>query len=84
MCARARKRPRKEQQTEEEVHEDLTAAATPKRRVIKLTSIKELRAEVTENAHKGTNRTLFSIISYATFCYLLVIHQLVSIIYNSK
>uniref|UniRef100_A0AAQ4S851 DNA mismatch repair protein S5 domain-containing protein n=1 Tax=Gasterosteus aculeatus aculeatus TaxID=481459 RepID=A0AAQ4S851_GASAC len=53
-----RKRPRKAQQTEEEVHEDLTAAATPKRRVIKLTSIKELRAEVTENAHKGLQEML--------------------------
>uniref|UniRef100_A0AAQ4NQ76 DNA mismatch repair protein Mlh1 C-terminal domain-containing protein n=1 Tax=Gasterosteus aculeatus aculeatus TaxID=481459 RepID=A0AAQ4NQ76_GASAC len=54
----SRKRPRKAQQTEEEVHEDLTAAATPKRRVIKLTSIKELRAEVTENAHKGLQEML--------------------------
>ncbi|XP_037321227.1 DNA mismatch repair protein Mlh1 [Pungitius pungitius] len=53
-----RKRPRKEEQPEEEVHEDLTAAATPKRRVIKLTSIKELRAEVTENTHKGLQEML--------------------------
>ncbi|KAM8858487.1 DNA mismatch repair protein Mlh1 [Spinachia spinachia] len=53
-----RKRPRKEQQPEEGVHEDLTAASTPKRRVIKLTSIKELRAEVTENTHKGLQEML--------------------------
>lgn len=50
---RGRKRPRKEQQLQEEDDEDLTAAATPKRRVIKLNSIKELRAEITENTHKG-------------------------------
>ncbi|KAF3842345.1 hypothetical protein F7725_024296 [Dissostichus mawsoni] len=49
-----RKRPRKEQQ---EV-EDLTAAATPKRRAIKLSSIKELRTEITENTHKGLQEML--------------------------
>ncbi|KAL3972289.1 oxysterol-binding protein-related protein 1/2 [Sarotherodon galilaeus] len=49
-----RKRPRTEQkEKEQEEGEDLTAAATPKRRVIKLTSIKDLRAEITENMHKG-------------------------------
>uniref|UniRef100_A0A667XSN7 MutL homolog 1, colon cancer, nonpolyposis type 2 (E. coli) n=1 Tax=Myripristis murdjan TaxID=586833 RepID=A0A667XSN7_9TELE len=50
-----RKRPRTEQQQQqqEEEQEEQTAAATPKRRVIKLTSIKELRAEITENTHKG-------------------------------
>ncbi|XP_033957186.1 DNA mismatch repair protein Mlh1 isoform X2 [Pseudochaenichthys georgianus] len=51
-----RKRPRKEQQ-EEEV-EDLTAAATPKRRAIKLSSIKELRTEITENTHRGLQEML--------------------------
>ncbi|XP_008283544.1 DNA mismatch repair protein Mlh1 isoform X2 [Stegastes partitus] len=51
-----RKRPRKEQKEDED--EDLTAAATPKRRVIKLTSIKELRAEITENIHKGLQEML--------------------------
>uniref|UniRef100_A0A8D3CY97 MutL homolog 1, colon cancer, nonpolyposis type 2 (E. coli) n=1 Tax=Scophthalmus maximus TaxID=52904 RepID=A0A8D3CY97_SCOMX len=58
-----RKRPRKEQQQqqeEEEEEEDLTAAATPKRRVIKLNSIKELRAEITENTHKGLQEMLQS------------------------
>uniref|UniRef100_A0A3B5B6B8 DNA mismatch repair protein MLH1 n=1 Tax=Stegastes partitus TaxID=144197 RepID=A0A3B5B6B8_9TELE len=50
------KRPRKEQKEDED--EDLTAAATPKRRVIKLTSIKELRAEITENIHKGLQEML--------------------------
>uniref|UniRef100_A0A8C3AVN3 DNA mismatch repair protein MLH1 n=1 Tax=Cyclopterus lumpus TaxID=8103 RepID=A0A8C3AVN3_CYCLU len=45
-------RPRKEQQQPEEVDEDLTAATMPKRRVIKLSSIKELRAETTENTHR--------------------------------
>uniref|UniRef100_A0A8D3CBE2 MutL homolog 1, colon cancer, nonpolyposis type 2 (E. coli) n=1 Tax=Scophthalmus maximus TaxID=52904 RepID=A0A8D3CBE2_SCOMX len=59
----SRKRPRKEQQQqqeEEEEEEDLTAAATPKRRVIKLNSIKELRAEITENTHKGLQEMLQS------------------------
>ncbi|XP_073337330.1 DNA mismatch repair protein Mlh1 [Pagrus major] len=54
-----RKRPRKEQQQQqEEGDEDLTAAATPKRRVIKLNSIKELRAEITETTHKGLQEML--------------------------
>ena len=52
VCFCARKRPRKEQQ-QDEGDEDLTAAATPKRRIIKLNSIKELRAEITESTHKG-------------------------------
>lgn len=49
-----RKRPRKElDQQSESKGKDVTAAEAPKRRVIKLTSIKELRAEVSENTHKG-------------------------------
>lgn len=52
-----RKRPREEEdekeEDEKEEDEGLTAAATPKRRVIKLTSIKDLRAEITENTHRG-------------------------------
>uniref|UniRef100_A0A7N8XZD3 DNA mismatch repair protein MLH1 n=1 Tax=Mastacembelus armatus TaxID=205130 RepID=A0A7N8XZD3_9TELE len=51
----SRKRPRK---TEQEEEEDLTAAATPKRRAIKLTSVRELRAEITESAHKGLQEML--------------------------
>ncbi|XP_028279724.1 DNA mismatch repair protein Mlh1 isoform X2 [Parambassis ranga] len=56
-----RKRPRKEkeaQQQEEDKDEDLAAVATPKRRAIKLNSIKELRAEITENTHKGLQEML--------------------------
>ncbi|XP_077352149.1 DNA mismatch repair protein Mlh1 isoform X2 [Festucalex cinctus] len=54
-----RKRPRKEQEVEEEAQEeDLTAAATPKRRVIKLNSIKELRGEISDNTHKGLQEML--------------------------
>uniref|UniRef100_A0A667Y7K2 DNA mismatch repair protein MLH1 n=1 Tax=Myripristis murdjan TaxID=586833 RepID=A0A667Y7K2_9TELE len=49
----ARPRTEQQQQQQEEEQEEQTAAATPKRRVIKLTSIKELRAEITENTHKG-------------------------------
>uniref|UniRef100_A0A3B4YQ56 MutL homolog 1, colon cancer, nonpolyposis type 2 (E. coli) n=1 Tax=Seriola lalandi dorsalis TaxID=1841481 RepID=A0A3B4YQ56_SERLL len=52
------KRSRKEQQEEKEEEEDLTAADVPKRRFIKLTSIKELRAEITENSHKGLQEML--------------------------
>ncbi|XP_075875199.1 DNA mismatch repair protein Mlh1 [Nelusetta ayraudi] len=49
-----RKQPRKESdQQSESKDKDVTAAEAPKRRVIKLTSIKELRAEVSENTHKG-------------------------------
>ncbi|TNM99705.1 hypothetical protein fugu_012738 [Takifugu bimaculatus] len=51
-----RKRPRNEQNKDED--EALTAAATPKRRVIKLTSIKELRAEMCENTHTGLQEML--------------------------
>nr|XP_057914248.1 DNA mismatch repair protein Mlh1 [Doryrhamphus excisus] len=58
-----RKRPRKEQEEQEEQEmveeeEDLTAAATPKRRVIKLSSIKDLRGEISENTHKGLQEML--------------------------
>ncbi|KAM3862566.1 DNA mismatch repair protein Mlh1 [Diretmus argenteus] len=45
-----RKRPRTGLEEEEE---EQTAAATVKRRVIKLASVKDLRAEITENTHKG-------------------------------
>ncbi|XP_054654212.1 DNA mismatch repair protein Mlh1 isoform X2 [Dunckerocampus dactyliophorus] len=60
-----RKRPRKEQEQQEmveeeeaAVEEDLTAAATPKRRVIKLSSMKDLRGEISENTHKGLQEML--------------------------
>ncbi|XP_019737644.1 DNA mismatch repair protein Mlh1 [Hippocampus comes] len=57
-----RKRPRKEQQEEEDTEEgqdeDKTASATPKRRVIKLNSVKELRAEISDNTHKGLQEML--------------------------
>uniref|UniRef100_A0A7N5ZRP7 DNA mismatch repair protein S5 domain-containing protein n=1 Tax=Anabas testudineus TaxID=64144 RepID=A0A7N5ZRP7_ANATE len=43
---------------EEEKEEELTSAATAKRRVIKLTSVKELRTEITENTHKGLQEML--------------------------
>uniref|UniRef100_A0AAQ6IMA4 DNA mismatch repair protein Mlh1 C-terminal domain-containing protein n=1 Tax=Anabas testudineus TaxID=64144 RepID=A0AAQ6IMA4_ANATE len=49
---------RKEQQQQEEEEEELTSAATAKRRVIKLTSVKELRTEITENTHKGLQEML--------------------------
>uniref|UniRef100_A0A8C6S429 MutL homolog 1, colon cancer, nonpolyposis type 2 (E. coli) n=2 Tax=Neogobius melanostomus TaxID=47308 RepID=A0A8C6S429_9GOBI len=53
-----RKRQRKEQRREGQEEEEVTAAETPKRRVIKLNSIKELRAEVSENNHKGLQEML--------------------------
>ncbi|XP_038137362.1 DNA mismatch repair protein Mlh1 isoform X2 [Cyprinodon tularosa] len=54
-----RKRPREEnRQPPEREDDEMTAAATPKRRVIKLTSVRELRAEVTENTHKGLQEML--------------------------
>ncbi|XP_061140917.1 DNA mismatch repair protein Mlh1 isoform X3 [Syngnathus typhle] len=57
-----RKRLRKEQHEAEETREgreeDLTAAETPKRRVIKLNSIKELRGEINDNTHKGLQEML--------------------------
>uniref|UniRef100_A0A8C6S674 MutL homolog 1, colon cancer, nonpolyposis type 2 (E. coli) n=1 Tax=Neogobius melanostomus TaxID=47308 RepID=A0A8C6S674_9GOBI len=49
---------RKEQRREGQEEEEVTAAETPKRRVIKLNSIKELRAEVSENNHKGLQEML--------------------------
>uniref|UniRef100_A0A8C6S410 MutL homolog 1, colon cancer, nonpolyposis type 2 (E. coli) n=1 Tax=Neogobius melanostomus TaxID=47308 RepID=A0A8C6S410_9GOBI len=52
------KRQRKEQRREGQEEEEVTAAETPKRRVIKLNSIKELRAEVSENNHKGLQEML--------------------------
>ncbi|KAM4607765.1 DNA mismatch repair protein Mlh1 [Polymixia lowei] len=77
-----RKRPRTGQE-EAEGQEDLTAAATPRRRVIKLNSVKELRAEITENTHKGLQDMLqnhsfvgcvspqWSLIQHHTKLYLL-------------
>ncbi|XP_008428306.1 DNA mismatch repair protein Mlh1 isoform X1 [Poecilia reticulata] len=76
-----RKRPREEE--DEEDNEGLTAAATPKRRVIKLTTIKDLRAEITENTHRGLQEMLqkhsfvgcvdpqWSLIQHHTKLYLL-------------
>uniref|UniRef100_A0A3Q4HE09 MutL homolog 1, colon cancer, nonpolyposis type 2 (E. coli) n=1 Tax=Neolamprologus brichardi TaxID=32507 RepID=A0A3Q4HE09_NEOBR len=76
----------KEQQQEE--GEDLTAAATPKRRVIKLNSIKELRAEITENTHKGLQEMMqnhsfvgcvnpqWSLVQHHTKLYLLNTNKL--------
>lgn len=45
--------PRKRPRAGQEEGEELTAAATPRRRVIKLTSVRKLREEVAEHAHKG-------------------------------
>lgn len=50
LLGRPRKRPRAGQDKEQE---DLTAAATTRRRAIKLSSVKELRDDVAEHAHKG-------------------------------
>uniref|UniRef100_A0A8C2PN65 DNA mismatch repair protein MLH1 n=1 Tax=Cyprinus carpio TaxID=7962 RepID=A0A8C2PN65_CYPCA len=44
--------PRKKPHVEEE-KEDLTAASLPRRRVIKLTSIKEIRQDIEQQTHKG-------------------------------
>ncbi|XP_074531346.1 DNA mismatch repair protein Mlh1 [Halichoeres trimaculatus] len=46
-----RKRPRNDQQEME--GKELSGVATPKRRVIKLNSLKELREEIKENTHTG-------------------------------
>uniref|UniRef100_A0A3B4BG63 DNA mismatch repair protein MLH1 n=1 Tax=Periophthalmus magnuspinnatus TaxID=409849 RepID=A0A3B4BG63_9GOBI len=41
-----------------EEDEEATAAESPKRRVIKLNSVKELRAEISDNSHKGLHEML--------------------------
>uniref|UniRef100_A0AAZ3PJN5 DNA mismatch repair protein Mlh1 C-terminal domain-containing protein n=1 Tax=Oncorhynchus tshawytscha TaxID=74940 RepID=A0AAZ3PJN5_ONCTS len=51
----SRKRPRAGQDEEQE---DLTAAATTRRRAIKLSSVKELRDDIAEHAHKGLQEML--------------------------
>uniref|UniRef100_A0AAX7UYT8 DNA mismatch repair protein S5 domain-containing protein n=1 Tax=Astatotilapia calliptera TaxID=8154 RepID=A0AAX7UYT8_ASTCA len=73
---------------EEQEGEDLTAAATPKRRLIKLNSIKELRAEITENTHKGLQEMMqnhsfvgcvnpqWSLVQHHTKLYLLNTNKL--------
>ncbi|KAJ8402823.1 hypothetical protein AAFF_G00364950 [Aldrovandia affinis] len=78
MCSR--KRPRVGQEAEEA---ELTAASTPRKRKIKLTSIKELRGEITERAHTGLGEMLqnhsfvgcvnpqWSLIQHQTKLYLL-------------
>ncbi|XP_072533534.1 DNA mismatch repair protein Mlh1 [Salminus brasiliensis] len=49
--------PRKRPHVDED-KDDLTAACTPRRRVIKLTSVKELRNEIPEQTHKGLQEML--------------------------
>lgn len=76
LCLSARKRPRKElDQQSESRHGDVTAAAAPKRRVIKLTSIKELRAEVSENTHKGRPKTRHALHVRGSYRYLVLNHS---------
>ncbi len=48
-CLVSRKRPHVE-----EVKEDLTAASLPRRRIIKLSSINELREDIEQQTHKGS------------------------------
>ncbi|XP_006635764.2 DNA mismatch repair protein Mlh1 isoform X1 [Lepisosteus oculatus] len=43
---------------ESEIESNLTAAALPRRRVIKLTSIRELRTVISDQAHKGLQEML--------------------------
>ncbi|XP_063046973.1 DNA mismatch repair protein Mlh1 [Engraulis encrasicolus] len=50
--------PRKRPRVGKEEGEGLTTGATPKRRVIKLTSVRELREEITEKNHKGLQEML--------------------------
>ncbi|XP_064193695.1 DNA mismatch repair protein Mlh1 isoform X1 [Anguilla rostrata] len=51
----SRKRPRVGQEGEEQ---ELTAASIPRKRKIKLSSVKELRSEITERAHAGLGEML--------------------------
>uniref|UniRef100_A0AAR2KTH6 DNA mismatch repair protein MLH1 n=1 Tax=Pygocentrus nattereri TaxID=42514 RepID=A0AAR2KTH6_PYGNA len=44
--------------TRRENRDDLTAASTPRRRIIKLSSVKELRNEITEQTHSGLQEML--------------------------
>ncbi|XP_022540962.2 DNA mismatch repair protein Mlh1 isoform X2 [Astyanax mexicanus] len=74
--------PRKRAHVDEDKAE-LTAACTPRRRVIKLSSIKELRSEITDQTHKGLQEMLqnhsfvgcvnpqWSLIQHHTKLYLL-------------
>ncbi|XP_051772882.1 DNA mismatch repair protein Mlh1 [Ctenopharyngodon idella] len=61
----------------EEVKEDLTAACLPRRRVIKLTSIKELREEIEQQTHKGLQELLqnHSFVGSVSPQWTLVQHQ---------
>ncbi|XP_051792047.1 DNA mismatch repair protein Mlh1 isoform X1 [Erpetoichthys calabaricus] len=51
-----RKRPRTE--SDVDMKTDLTAASVPRRRIIKLTSVKELRSAISEHAHTGLQEML--------------------------
>ncbi|XP_067277765.1 DNA mismatch repair protein Mlh1 [Pseudorasbora parva] len=61
----------------EEVKEDLTAASLPRRRVIKLTSIKELREDIEKQTHKGLQELLqnHSFVGSVSPQWTLVQHQ---------
>ncbi|KAK7139821.1 hypothetical protein R3I94_012456 [Phoxinus phoxinus] len=61
----------------EEVKDDLTAASLPRRRVIKLTSITELREDIEQQTHKGLQELLqkHSFVGSVSPQWTLVQHQ---------
>ncbi|NP_001417993.1 DNA mismatch repair protein Mlh1 [Danio rerio] len=61
----------------EEVKEDLTAASLPRRRIVKLTSIKELRDQIELQTHKGLQELLqnHSFVGSVSPQWTLVQHQ---------
>lgn len=68
--------PRKRPRVNQEEAEELTAGGTPKRRIIKLTSIRELREEIAEKNHKGLQEMLrnLTFVGCATPRWTLVQH----------
>lgn len=51
------------------------SAASPKRRVIKLTSVKELRTEITENTHKGKQDTYHKLFQQNTWVVFVLLQS---------
>lgn len=71
-----RKRPREDTdiQMEEDTRKEMTAACTPKRRIINLTSVLTLQEEISSQAHE----------SKRVFCFSGLFYQIKMIVWTAK
>lgn len=76
MFLYCRKRPREDTdiQMEEDNRKEMTAACTPKRRIINLTSVLTLQEEISNQSHE----------SKQVFCFSGLFYQIMMIIWTTK